>query len=166
MNKIYPRLERRKLKRLEAGKRELFSTLEEREMYTKVFLNTLKSYESSIGINTDGLLTASTIGDGVVEQYDDDGDAIYVKDDVQTAESTDSIKLTIFDLQSIRNAIHDGCAPAVFACMMEAKAIGMPYEYKRRKAIVAAPAPKKHILGARNAAHRVQFEEYAAVVNF
>jgi len=107
MPKIYPRLERKKLRRLNSGKR-VFKSAEEKEMAHNVW--TSKWARERAFISSHG---------EVLRDYDSqssDGDF-------------ESVSLSFRDISILSMAFSHNELEKVFAAMMEAKAAGVPFDY-------------------------------------
>lgn len=123
--KVYPRLERRKLKRITSGKRPLFKSKEEHADFVAVFNTQLES-DKFLVINKDGACVRGTL-----HITSDDSD----------------IRVSVDEFSMLRDAYIDGCCPQVFAQMIEAKAAGVPFKYKRKTSLPPPPVENKIYYG-------------------
>ncbi len=108
LDTVYPRLERKKIRRIEKGKHKKFSTVEQANEYTQLFDN-VRTYSAMISDN--GVLYRSN----------------------SNADEFDRLHFTLSDLETLRDSIVDDCCPIVFANLVEAKVAGKKYSYRCKR---------------------------------
>ena len=170
MSKIYPRLERKKLRKIEAGKKP-YKTLDDKTMYTFLFEKGMAQagQPSEFILNHLGEFTGIDMPGKVSNGYDDD----YWDDDDdeygdQTAIATlsggvgrslkpaekpefDNVIFSLKEMISLHEAYIDGKLEQVFAKMVEDKATGRPTRTytARAKAVVQEDELKSSLTKAK-----------------
>ena len=141
MSKIYPRLERKKLRKIEAGKKP-YKSADDKTMYTFLFEKGMAK-NSWAGFTLDqhgefsGVEAGSVISNGDEDDWDDDtyddydAPALVNFADNKSATKVDNpefdpMHFTMQEIMSLHNAYKDGKLEQVFARMVEDKAAGRP----------------------------------------
>lgn len=136
MSKIYPRLERKKLKKIEAGKKP-YKSLDDKTMYTFLFERGMAKNGWS-GFILDqhgefsGIEDGSVVSNGDDDWYDDDDyspilvESFVDKNTQVKKPEFDPMHFTMQEVMSLHNAYTDGKLGQVFAGMVEDKVAGRP----------------------------------------
>jgi len=139
MSKIYPRLERKKLKKIEAGKKP-YKTLDDKTMYTFLFEKgmakngwsgfILDQYGEFSGVEAGAVVSDGGEDDDMWDDGDyNDAPALVAgfRDNKPSVKSEfDPMRFTMQEVMSLHNAYLDGKLEKMFSKMVEDKAAGRP----------------------------------------